>query len=161
VRGRILFAALSVGACATGKEWDGPVLRRYHPEVLITYTVEGDARAGEIDYLVRKGTDLAIFEQTASGAGRVLGAHWRDHFGDHFAGGGWRLGPAWEVLVPFDQSRPAYRFVYGVGTYSIQNRDGIARPVPRVLTEASAELRPAGRTFREPPPEVPSTQKGH
>jgi hypothetical protein len=161
MRGGVLFVALGLEACIMPAAWDGPVDRKYHPEVLIRYEVVGDGPPGQLDYLVRDAKGPAIYEQTASGAGRLLDVHWRDFAGDHYATPGGRFAPAWEVLVPADPSRPAYRFVYDVGTYSIKARDGIARPVPTILTEASAELRPAGRTFREPPPEAPSAQKGH
>ena len=131
------------------------VNRDYRPQVIVVYAADGEVAPGVRYSLVRQGAGLAFFEQTGEGAGTVLESHWTDAAGDHFAI--WATpvepGEAVEVLVPIDRTQPAYRFVYPPGLYDVRNDNGVERPVPKLLIEASTQLRPveSGRGAALPP----------
>ena len=120
------------------------VNRDYRPQVIVVYAADGEVAPGVRYSLVRQGARLAFFEQIGDGAGTILESHWTDTAGDHFAI--WATpvepGEAVEVLVPTDRSQAAYRFVYPPGLYDVRNDNGVERPVPRVLIEASTQPRP-------------------
>lgn len=127
------------------------VKKDYRPAVLVAYQAEGDFAPQLRYYLVQEKNGLAIFEQDEDGKGVLFERHWADPHGDHFAV--WTVpGPAYEVLVPVDRTRPAYRFAYDGGRFAVENRDGIERPVPKLLVEASTKLVPAGAQLRKPKP---------
>ena len=136
---------LALAGCAAMPIPGGRVVNRdYRPQVIVVYAADGDVAPGVRYSLVRKGARLAFFEQTGEGAGTVLESHWTDVAGDHFAIWATPIEPgeAVEVLVPLDHAQPAYRFVYPPGLYDVRNDNGVERPVPKVLIEASTQLRP-------------------
>jgi hypothetical protein len=140
----------ALAGCASMPIPGGKVVRRdYRPQVLVGYEADGEATSGVRYSLVQEGPSLAFFEQTGEGAGTVLESHWTDAAGDHFAVWATPMEPgdAVEVVVPPDRRQPAYRFVYPSGLYDLRNDSGVGRPVPKMLIEASTQLRPAG-----PPP---------
>jgi hypothetical protein len=137
---------IAMAGCASMPIPGGRVVRRdYRPQILVAYDAGGEATAGVRFSLVREGRGLAFFEQTGEGAGTVLESHWTDAAGDHFAVWATPMGPedAVEVVVPPDRRQPAYRFVYPSGLYDVRNDSGVGRPVPKMLIEASTQLRPA------------------
>jgi hypothetical protein len=157
--GGVTVLAGLVGAlvgCATLPIPGGHVVSRdYSPQVLVTYAADGEVTPGVRYSLVQQGSGLAFFEQTGAGAGTVLESHWTDAAGDHFAI--WATpvepGDAVEVVVPLDRTQPAYRFVYPPGLYDVSNVNGLERPIPKMLIEASTQLRPDGsRQGVAPPP---------
>jgi hypothetical protein len=153
LRRRVAVLGGLVGAlvgCATMPIPGGKLVRRdYRPQVLVTYAADGEVAPGVRYSLVQQGPALAVFEQSGGEAGTVLERHWTDAAGDHFAV--WATiaepGNAVEVLIPPDRAQPAYRFVYPPGLYEVRNDHGIERPIPKMLIEASTQLRPVG-----PPP---------
>jgi hypothetical protein len=148
--------AISLAGCAVMPIPGGKVVNRdYSPQVLVTYAADGEVTPGVRYSLVQQGSALAFFEQTGAGAGTVLESHWTDAAGDHFAIWATPLEPgeAVEVLVPLDRTQPAYRFVYPPGLYDVRNDNGVERPVPKMLIEASTQLRPVepGKGAAQPP----------
>ena len=151
-----LGLAMSLAGCAAMPIPGGRVVNRdYRPQVVVVYVADGEVAPGMRYSLVRQGARLAFFEQTGEGAGTVLESHWTDTAGDHFAI--WATpveqGEAVEVLVPIDRTQRAYRFVYPPGLYDVRNDNAVERPVPKVLIEASTQLRPVevGRGAAPPP----------
>ena len=147
---------MSLSGCAAMSIPGGRVVNRdYRPQVIVVYAADGEVAPGVRYSLVREGARLAFFEQTGEGAGTVLESHWMDAAGDHFAIWATPLDPgeAVEVLVPLDRTEPAYRFVYPPGLYDVRNANGVERPVPKLLIEASTQLRPVepGRGAAPPP----------
>jgi len=143
---------LLVALCAAGciEPIGGTLVKRdYRPQVLVAYRAEGDFAPTARYYLVREKGNLAVFEQEEDGTGVLMERHWTDAYGDHFAV--WAVqGSAYEILVPRDQRLAAYRFVYEPGQFTLETRAGVERPVPRMLTEASTALVPAGVELRAP-----------
>jgi hypothetical protein len=142
-----LGLAMSLVGCATLPIPGGKVVNRdYSPQVLMMYAADGEVAPGVRYSLVQQGSALAFFEQTGAGAGTVLESHWTDAAGDHFAIWATALdsGDAVEVVVPLDRTQPAYRFVYPPGLYDVSNVNGLARPIPKMLIEATTQLRPVG-----------------
>jgi len=150
-----LGLAMSLAGCVTlpipGGKW---VNRDYRPQILVTYTADGEVTPGVQYSLVQEGSALAFFEQTGAGTGTVLESHWTDAAGDHFAIWATPIEPgdAVEVVVPLDRTQPAYRFVYPPGLYDVGNVNGLARPIPKMLIEASTQLRPVGSGQGVAPP---------
>ena len=151
-----MVLVLCLAGCAAMPIPGGEMVNRdYRPQVLVVYAADGEVAPGVRYSLVRQGARLAFFEQTGDGAGTVLESHWTDAAGDHFAI--WATpaepGEAVEVLVPPDRTQPGYRFVYPAGLYDVRNDSGVERPVPKLLIEASTQLRPVelGRGPAPPP----------
>jgi hypothetical protein len=147
---------MALSGCAAMPIPGGQVVSRdYRPQVVVVYGADGEVAPGVRYALVQEGARLAFLEQTGDGAGTVLESHWTDVAGDHFAIWGTPLEPgdAVEVVVPRDRTQPAYRFVYPPGLYDVRNDNGVARPVPKMLIEASTQLRPVepGSGLAPPP----------
>ena len=150
-----LGVAMSLAGCVTLPIPGGKLVNRdYRPQILVTYVADGEVTAGVRYSLVQEGSALAFFEQTGAGTGTVLESHWTDAAGDHFAIWATPIEPgdAVEVVVPLDRTQPAYRFVYPPGLYDVGNVNGLARPIPKMLIEASTQLRPVGSGQGVAPP---------
>lgn len=149
------LAGVALAGCAIQPIPGGKLIRRnYQPQVLVAYVAGGDVDPGVRHYLVRDGAGLAFFEQAHDGSGTLFERHWTDAWGDHFAV--WEspwMGPgqAVELVVPLDRNQPAWRFVYDAGLYDVRDDNGLPRPVPKMLIEASAMLNPTGGPQQAPP----------
>ena len=114
----------------------------YKPQsVLVTYRAEGTVPAGVRYMLVQTEKGSAIFERSPDGSGTLFQTIWRDEQGDHFAG--WVVtSHGYEFIVPLDRSKPAKKYVYPSGYYSVKEINGISRPVPATAMEPVAQLIP-------------------
>ena len=109
--------------------------------ILITYRAEGTVPPGVGYQLVQTEKGTAILERSPDGSGTLFQTSWRDEQGEHFAG--WvKTSHGYEFVVPLDRSKPAKKYVYPKGFYSIQEINGISRPVPTTTMEPVARLIP-------------------
>jgi hypothetical protein len=110
-------------------------------KVLVTYHAEGSVPPGTTYLLVMTEKGEAMFEQGADGSGALFETRWTDSSGDHFAG--WvATSHAYEFIVPKDRRKPAKRYVYPKGYYSLQTVGDQERPVPVTAMEPVATLYP-------------------
>jgi hypothetical protein len=114
----------------------------YQPQkVLITYKADGAVPQGATYLLIMNEKGEAMFERGADGSGALFETKWSDDKGDHFAG--WvATSHAYEFVVPKDRKKPAKRYVYPAGFYTLQSVGGIERPVPVAAVDPVATLTP-------------------
>ena len=114
----------------------------YKPQnVLVTYRAEGTVPPGAGYLLVQTEKGPAVWERSPDGSGTLFQTYWRDEQGEHFAG--WvKTSHGYEFVVPLDRSKPAKKYVYPKGFYSIKEINGIDRPVPTTTLEPVARLIP-------------------
>ncbi len=141
----LLIGLLLATAAACGPTWQGGrfVGAKFKPQVVVEYTAEGDAPEGVRYAVVRDGEGVALYRNVPGEGASVLPASWRDSDGDHFVM--WTtFGAAEHVVVPTAPGAAAYRWSYPVGLYTVETRDGVIRPVPKIPLEAITKLTPAG-----------------
>jgi hypothetical protein len=116
-------------------------------EYLVNYQSKGTVPNGTTYHLVRTPRGLAMFEKESRGGGALFENHWTAPDGDHFVawiylpnGGSSRHG--YEFIVPNNRSKEALRYVYPWGTYTVQNINGVERPVPMNPVEPVTRLIP-------------------
>ena len=139
----VMIAFLLVTGCAAMFIEGGSLVSAgYEPQkILVTYRAEGIVPPGVTYLLVESDRGPAIFERSEDGSGTLLRTHWRDQQGDHFAG--WVVtSHGYEYIVPLDRSKPAKKFVYPKGYYSVKGIDGVSRPVPATQMDPVAKLIP-------------------
>lgn len=144
-----------VSACAPSLLGDASILMTggslasvgYQPlDVVVSYRAEGSVPKSAEYLLVRTEKGEAIFERSPDGSGTLIDKTWSDEKGDHFAM--WILtSHAYEFLVPKDRSKPAQRYIYPAGFYSIVDVGGGMRPVAAAPLDPVATLIP-NRTGR-------------
>lgn len=122
---------VSFAACVSGGKFvasDEPL------KVLVTYESKGPAPPNVKWYLIRTESGLAILEKDLSGGSNtVVEQAWKDRTGYHFVFWAEFLdaqSAAFEFIVPEDISKPATRYTYPAGSYSIVKGNGVSRPVP-------------------------------
>ena len=124
------FASLLIAGCASMFMKGGTLTSAdYTPEkVLVSYRAEGTVPPNTKYLLVQTVKGEAIYEKS-SDSGALFETCWKDAKGQHFAG--WvATSHGYEFVVPEDRTKPAKKFVYPKGFYSIETVDAIARPVP-------------------------------
>lgn len=114
----------------------------YQPQkVLVTYKAEGATPPGTTYLLVLTERGEAMFERSPDGSGALFETRWTDDQGDHFAG--WvATSHGYEFVVPRDRGKPAKRYVYPKGYYTLQTVNGQERPVPVAAVDPVATLVP-------------------
>jgi hypothetical protein len=112
----------------------------YQPnKILISYRAEGSVPEKAQYFLVETDAGLAIWEKIDAGAGGLMEAYRKTDQGEHFSA--WVVGqPASEIIVPFDRSQPAERYVYPVGKYEAKR--GTLAVIPLAEFEPVARLYP-------------------
>lgn len=139
----IMFVGVFMGCAATGSlllQGGTLVEEDYQPvEILISYRADGAVPKNAKYLLVETDTGLAIWEKIEGGMGALMQAYRRTDQGEHFSA--WAVGqPAGEIVVPFDRSQPAKRYVYPVGKY--EAKPGTMAVVPLEEFEPMAILYP-------------------
>lgn len=123
-------AAVILSGCISGGNLSAGSTE--HQRVLVTYQTEPNIPNTSY-YLVETENGLGMLEKEEGQSASLATTHWRMSDGDHFSL--WieflsRQGGAFEYIVPFDRSQPAWRFYYPAGTYTILEMDSVSRPVP-------------------------------
>ena len=125
------LASLLITGCASMFMKGGTLAPAgYTPvKILVSYRAEGTVPPDAKYLLVQTDKGEAIFEKSSDGSGTLFETFWKDAKGHHFAG--WvATSHGYEFVVPEDRTKPAKKFVYPKGFYSIETVDAIARPVP-------------------------------
>jgi len=139
----IMCLGVFMGCASTGSlllQGGTLVEEDYQPvEILVSYRADGDVPENAKYFLVETDTGLAIWEKIEGGMGALMQAYRRTNQGEHFSA--WAVGqPAGEIVVPFDRSQPAKRYVYPVGKYEAKR--GTMAVVPLEEFEPVAILYP-------------------
>jgi hypothetical protein len=92
----------------------------YKPKnIIISYRSEGAVPENGKYFLVETDTGIAIWEKIEGKDGGLMEAYRKTDQGEHFSA--WAVGqPASEIVVPFNRSQPAKRYVYPVGKYKAE-----------------------------------------
>jgi len=137
--GFILFTSLG---CVSG----GKIVSKVDSDhVLVAYKPKGIFPPGTKWHLIRTEEGLALRERSNNGNGNnaIINHAWDDNAGHHFVIWASALGEqstAFEYVVPYDHIKPASRYVYPSGSYTILKMNGVRRPVPYKPPHSPAAL---------------------
>ena len=138
----VLLSILCIYACVSG----GTVGYNYSEDkVLVQYIAKGDNTAKVCWLLVESDGRLAIIERDQDGNSldTIIRYGWKDLKGHHFVIWAAFLdeqSTAFEYIVPEDFTKPAKRFIYPPGSYSILESNGVKRPFPHKVNIAPATI---------------------
>jgi len=127
-----VFLAMSIVGCISG----GKIVNSMKDyEVLIFYEAKGVVPPDVKWSLIRTKSGFAILEENVSNdkAKTIINYGWKDRKGHHFVVWAQFLGSqstAFEFIVPDDFTKPALRYAYPAGSYTILKTKGKNRPVP-------------------------------
>lgn len=126
-----LMLMVSLSSCVSGGKF---VASDDSLKVLVTYESKGPTPPNVKWYLIRTESGLGILEKNLSnGSNTVIELAWKDRTGYHFVCWAEFLdtqSTAFEFVVPEDILKPATRYTYPDGSYSIVKGNGVSRPVP-------------------------------
>jgi len=141
--GMLAMALFAAAGCASMFMKGGALAPAgYQPQkVVVAYTADGAVPANVNYQLVLTEKGEAMFERSPDGSGALFETRWTDEKGDHFAG--WvATSHAYEFVVPKDRAKPAKRYVYPKGSYTVQSVGGQERPTPTMAMDPVATLTP-------------------